>query len=183
MTSAIVQPGQSLWDIAVQYAGSAQAAFQIAQANGLGVSDLLTPGQVLQIPEVLDKRARRILADYLPASEGETPAPGMANWPIVRLSSQEMTGGVVVQAGQSLWDIALQYAGSAEAAFQIAQVNGRSISAELTAGQTLIIPAVLNAGIVSEYQNSGYVPASAVPVEELLEGIDYWAIEIEFEVQ
>lgn len=48
---------QSLLDIAVQHTGNIENAFAISAANGLAVSDALTPGTVLMIPEnvVYDK--------------------------------------------------------------------------------------------------------------------------------
>lgn len=38
---------QSLWDIALQTCGSIEAVFELAEANGLAVTDALTPGQVI----------------------------------------------------------------------------------------------------------------------------------------
>lgn len=46
----LVAEHQSLFDIAIQYSGSALAAFDIAVANGISVTDDLTPGQKLKIP-------------------------------------------------------------------------------------------------------------------------------------
>lgn len=47
----IVLQNQTLLDIAVQEYGNAQAAFDIAVANNIGVTDDLTPGQKLFAPQ------------------------------------------------------------------------------------------------------------------------------------
>ena len=46
--------GQSLLDIAVQWAGTAEAAIAIANANLITMADDLQVGQILIIPDVLD---------------------------------------------------------------------------------------------------------------------------------
>lgn len=52
---AIVLHNQSLLDIAIQHTGNVLNAFLIAQANGLAVSDELSTGQILIIPETVQK--------------------------------------------------------------------------------------------------------------------------------
>ncbi len=42
-----IQPGQSLLDAALERCGSAECAFDIAMANGIGVSDEVASGQEL----------------------------------------------------------------------------------------------------------------------------------------
>lgn len=44
---------QSLLDIAIQHTGSAANVFLIAKANGLAVSDEITPGDGLIIPDTV----------------------------------------------------------------------------------------------------------------------------------
>ncbi len=51
MNTTIVLSHQNVLDIAVQAYGSAEAAFDLALANDLSLSDDLVPGQVLQLPE------------------------------------------------------------------------------------------------------------------------------------
>ena len=63
--------------------------------------------------------------------------------------------------GQSIIDIAIQELGSAEGAFALAVMNGISITDDLTPGQELALPAVVNKSIASYYQNKGIQPASA----------------------
>jgi LysM repeat protein len=51
MKTVIVRNNQSLWDIAIQEYGTVEAVFDLAMANGLGITDILTAGQVLNVPE------------------------------------------------------------------------------------------------------------------------------------
>ena len=44
---------QSLLDIAIQHTGSVANVFLIAQANGLAVSDEITPGDELIVPDTV----------------------------------------------------------------------------------------------------------------------------------
>ena len=50
---ATVLHNQSLLDIAIQWTGSVANVFLIAQANGLAVSDEITPGDELIIPDTV----------------------------------------------------------------------------------------------------------------------------------
>ncbi len=55
MKTVTVLNNQSLWDISVQEYGTVEAVFELAMANDMGVTDLLTAGQELLLPEV-DKK-------------------------------------------------------------------------------------------------------------------------------
>ncbi|MEN4762655.1 MULTISPECIES: hypothetical protein [unclassified Chryseobacterium] len=46
---------QSILDIAIQYTGDVQKCFDIAIANGMSVSDFLTSGVTLTIPDEMEK--------------------------------------------------------------------------------------------------------------------------------
>ena len=46
----LVSSGQSLLDICLQELGSVAAAFDLADANNLAITDHLTPGQQLTLP-------------------------------------------------------------------------------------------------------------------------------------
>ena len=45
---------QSVLDIALQHCGSLEAAFDIAQSNGISLTDDLTTGQSMSVPEATD---------------------------------------------------------------------------------------------------------------------------------
>jgi len=63
--------------------------------------------------------------------------------------------------GQSIFDIAVQELGSIEGAFELAMLNGISVTDELIPGQELILPIVLNKDIINYYANKGIKPATA----------------------
>jgi LysM repeat protein len=116
-TTHVVQRGEILSAIALQYGVSAQA---IAQANGLYNPSLIYAGQTLTIPGASGSPA---------ANPAPAPAP----------SAPATTNRThVVQRGEILSRIALQYGVSAQA---IAQANGIYNPSLIYAGQTLIIPA------------------------------------------
>lgn len=56
MANHIVQSRQNLLDIALQRCGSLEAAFDIAQLNGMGITDELTVGSTLGLPPVSDSK-------------------------------------------------------------------------------------------------------------------------------
>lgn len=62
--------GQCLLDIAIQHCGSVEAWPSIAIMNGLTLSALLVSGQVLQLPDVFDKRAKKVIDEgaYQPST-------------------------------------------------------------------------------------------------------------------
>lgn len=70
MTECIVQPGQCLMDIAIQHLGAVDAWPELAQLNGLALTAILVPGTVLRLPEVRDKRVKRVLDEgaFMPAT-------------------------------------------------------------------------------------------------------------------
>lgn len=71
---------------------------------------------------------------------------------------------IIIRNNQSLLDVAVQYRGTAEAAFEIALANNISITDDLTTGQELIIPNTRYYNkIVSEYyEGKGFLPATSV---------------------
>ncbi|MBL7779925.1 MAG: LysM peptidoglycan-binding domain-containing protein [Saprospiraceae bacterium] len=94
-----------------------------------------------------------------------------------------MNRNIIVQPGQTLPDIAVQYCGALSAFPEIARLNGLSLTANIAAGQALVIPAVATDKRVQQYfTQGGYVPAS-VGVKALDEGVSYWGIEYDFIVQ
>jgi hypothetical protein len=92
---------------------------------------------------------------------------------------------VRVLNGQSLFDIAIQAAGSVEAVFDIALAGGIRITDELPAGTVLVIPAVVSGQVADYYAANGIKPATALgpqDMEFVMEGINYWRLEYDFEV-
>ena len=90
-------------------------------------------------------------------------------------------------SNQSVFDLAVQTSGSAESAFAFALRNGLSVTDTLTPGQQLTTVDIMNIDIANYYNARNLKPATDYTVSEPqpepgLEGIDYWAIEIDFVV-
>jgi hypothetical protein len=51
-----VVDGQSIYDIALQWAGSVEAVVEIAEANHMSLDDSLQAGRELEIPRVHNKK-------------------------------------------------------------------------------------------------------------------------------
>lgn len=94
--------------------------------------------------------------------------------------------------GQSLLDISIQYYGTAEGVFALCEANGIVPDDLPIPGQAYKIPVFAGAILenVSLIEKQGIVPASMsnefdpdAGEEDNLEGINYWAIEEDFEVQ
>ena len=93
----------------------------------------------------------------------------------------------VVLHEQSLLDIAIQTAGSPEAAYELALVNNLSLTDELKPGQELERVAAINADIENYYTNKNLKPATGFTQEDNIfiedGGISIWAINVDFVVQ
>lgn len=88
-----------------------------------------------------------------------------------------MNSIIIVQPGQTLPDIAIQYCGDLAAWPSIASLNGLNITDVIEAGMSLMIPQPIKKNIVEAFANKGVVPASG---SNALEGIDYWMVLYEF---
>lgn len=75
---------------------------------------------------------------------------------------------VKVLQGQSLFDIAIQKIGSAEGAFDLAVLNGLSLTDELASGSELSLPAATNSSVVAYYMNREIQPATALSSTDIL---------------
>lgn len=95
---------------------------------------------------------------------------------------------ITVTSQQSTLDLALQHCGSMEAAFDLAVLNGLSITDDLADGQQLDIPAALSKDVTNYYAVHDIRPATAITTEAINdiigsgEGIEFWAIEYDFVV-
>lgn len=69
---------------------------------------------------------------------------------------------IIVQRGQTLWDIALQYCGTIDAAYQIAAINNILVTTQPKTNNTLKVPEVTNKKIVSYYFAHDINPASQI---------------------
>lgn len=87
---------------------------------------------------------------------------------------------VKVKAGQTLTDIAVQYLGSAEKVFALAQLNKLSVTADLTNGQELELTEVEDSRVVKFLENGSWQIAANLNLDTTLEGVGYWFIESDF---
>lgn len=100
---------------------------------------------------------------------------------------------IEVKERQTLLDIALMTAGTVEAAIEIAEANGVSVTDELGDGQVLEVPDRVSPGgntadarVVRRYRAQGVEPATEASAKDLAlcayGGIGFMGIEIDFEV-
>jgi len=76
---------------------------------------------------------------------------------------------VIVKDNQTIWDIAVQYAGSVEAVIDILEANGK-LTTVLLIGEELVIPEVLVQNIANFFESRGLIVATtATPL-----GVDTW---------
>lgn len=183
-----VLEGQSLFDIAIQSCGSAEAAFEFAVLNGVSLTDDVDVE--LLVPAVIDTD----IASYF-ANKGLQPAtapgiiPDLVPTPVDSYISYEsilQSDEVVVLEGQSFFDLATMYCGSPEMAYEFAELNEMAVTDEPETGAKLNKPAVNNKRIAAYYSDKALQPATSttytsgggeLPTDE---GIGYWAIEIDF---
>lgn len=86
-----------------------------------------------------------------------------------------------VKRGQSLIDIAVQGCGSAEAAYDLASLNGLSVTDSPTPGSNVVVPGVVNAAVSSYYSERDVVPATLSDVEsESVERVFFEEMSLEF---
>jgi hypothetical protein len=67
MAQSKVSEGQSLLDVAIQEYGTVEALFDLADANGIAITDVIAPGRVLVVPS--SAAAVPALADYFRARQ------------------------------------------------------------------------------------------------------------------
>jgi hypothetical protein len=95
---------------------------------------------------------------------------------------------VTVAYGQTWLDIAMQELGDIERTIELAQLNGRSITDALEAGEILNVPDfdTSRRSIVQLFRNNANKPASGdnmiADTGTVGEGIEFWAIENDFVV-
>jgi nucleoid-associated protein YgaU len=157
--AAFVQPGQTLADIAVQYFNSVQALSAIAALNGVGLTDEIEPGTVLLLPDLKADRENRQQIQRKPS---------------VRTA--------IVQPGQTLPDIAIQYCGSLKSWAEISLLNHLKLTSIIYPGQILVLPEPTDHRVQQYYFQGGYFPASTGS-KDISEGVSYWGIEYDFTVQ
>ena len=88
---------------------------------------------------------------------------------------------ISVLTGQSLFDLAIQGTGSIEGVFGLAKAAGLSITDELPSGMVIPVPIPLADPQVAEYYAARRItPATATTTDIILEGVEFWNIELDF---
>ena len=156
-----VTNNQNILDIAVKELGGLSGLFAAAQANGISITDDLD-GMVLLLDVPENKTVEVVRADETQVEEQ------LFIHPIYQ---------------QNLLDIALQESGSISAVFDYMLLNGISLTEPLP--ESLKIAAVAEKDILDFYKFHNVRPATGGEVNkdsipEYKEGIDYWAIGIDF---
>ena len=86
----------------------------------------------------------------------------------------------IIKKQQTLIDFAVQYSGSQENIFAVAQANGKNLTDDMVPGSLLVIPAVTDVRVAKFYSSQKYdittnLTQSAQSISD--SGIGYWAIE------
>jgi hypothetical protein len=98
---------------------------------------------------------------------------------------------IIAQHNQSLFDLAIQFFGSVQAVFDVANVNLLSVTDQLTAGQEITLPEASNyenKDLANYYNKNGIVPVTGsepegITTDEAGDGIGAMIIESTFIVQ
>ena len=88
-----------------------------------------------------------------------------------------------VEDRQSLLDVAIRTSGNLEALINLAEVNDSNPTDELAIGKELVTVKAIDTRHVRNYEEFGTSPATSLSDEDLLltnEGINYWAVDIDF---
>jgi len=189
-----IESGQTLLDIAVQELADTERLFEIANINELSITDLLTPGNFVVVPDFAPDK-KKIVRIFLesankPASEIESHDSGLID--LFKYSLAASPFGIYnglkqvrIESGQSLIDIVIQEVGDAERLFEIAGINEMGITDLLNPGSVILVPdyAQDKKAIVLVFSDPSIKPASesiGSNIDSELGGISYWGIYINF---
>lgn len=85
------------------------------------------------------------------------------------------------KAGQSLFDISIEHSGSIDSLMDIATANNMSITSHIATNSNININIVSNKKVIAFFASKTHKPAS--DTIDSNEGVDYWALENNFEIQ
>lgn len=166
-TSIQLQAGETLFDVAIKRYGHMQGLLNLIDDNGLGFTDEPSAGHVLELNEAIS----------------------FGNLKKITIATQvsELPNIEIIKAGQSLFDMALEIYGDLSGLSELTGDNELSLTQDISPGDILKSrPNLKNKYVVAFFKSRKYKPATGLtPAEsEQLkpEGIDYWAIEYDFEV-
>jgi hypothetical protein len=90
----------------------------------------------------------------------------------------------IIKPHQNIIDVAMQHAGAAEAAFNIASDNGLSLTNEPTPGVEVLVNEVVNQRVVFYFNAQKNIDCTTIRNDQnlLKQGIGYWRIGYNFKV-
>ena len=99
----------------------------------------------------------------------------------------EQKNEISVMPNQNIYDISIQEYGSVEGIFNLVTENDLGLSTIVEVGSTLNANSEVINKKIANYYKTHSAPATGnkilLDAEPVLEGIEYWAIEVDFEVQ
>lgn len=161
----IIKKNENLSDFVIREAGSTEALFFIAMGNGVSITEDVLPGAVLNY----DIEALNMI--LVPAKKKAVSVPAYVPLP-----------KKVLRKHQTNFDFVCQHAGTMEYLFEMAKLNGLSITKTPTPGSVLECE-VADEKTVIAFDGTGYTIASGDNVLDdirLPGGIGYMKIESTF---
>lgn len=184
-----VEKGQTLFDATLQLCGSLEGLFDILILNNLTIDDELVAGTELKVSAPTDKITYNVIngLGIVPATLETPPFVASGNDAVViKVASAPSNLSTTVEVGQTIFDIAVQLHGTLEGLFDVIQKNNSSITGTLTPGTLMVASSPIEQGVRSGIQSLNIIPCTEYTVtsssDVIPEGVDYWAIEIDFKV-
>ncbi len=166
LATSVILSGETLFDVAIREYGHMQGISQLASDNGISLTGDVVPGTQLQIDN-------SVLFD-LPEVQ-------------IEKYTEVAPNSYVVEASQNIFDVAIQKYGSLEGLVLLAEDNSKDLTEELSTGEILKTRNTVKNKLVVDYLNgAGLKIATGLTPEQnedlAPEGIDYWAIGVDFVV-
>lgn len=178
---------QTLLDLALEYTGSLDACMAIAMSNGVALTDLPANVNIMQdivTPSVVEHYKQ----NYAPATGGSYIEPtedGAGDSIHINIKTTPPTKQVTVKDQQNLLDVAIELYGGIEAAFDLALLNSINVTDDVVGMLLSDRAKTVDPSVVKTYQRNQIKPATAY-IDNIeggtMEGIGYWAIEMDFVV-
>ncbi|NNV54520.1 hypothetical protein [Limnovirga soli] len=188
MPHAIVKDRQNLLDVALIGHGDAGSVFAMAMLNGISITDDIPSGTFVELSDISNASIVNGLI-----ARGARPATAIQFNEFALLGNAAVysvrpnftdADKVFVADKQNLLDVQVLTTGDLSGLFTMALLNGIGITDDISSGQKLTKAVAFDADVVNVLNERKARPATAIePGIEVLEGIDYWAIDVDFVVQ
>jgi len=161
-----ILPGENYFDALTRSNISIDYVFDVAAANGIDITELLSSGFVLDIPALTPVKEHRLQqAKSIKATQ-----------------QRNLTVGF----GQNMFDKCIEICGNMQSLFDLAKANNLSITDTVTKESNLIPASISDSNMVRYYFKQNIRPATGneVIAEAVTgDGIGYWIIENDFIIQ